>query len=59
VFGHLEFKMASLVEKVKLLDEKERQQSLSWADRFERLGVKKEFSMVQRSIDIYWHQRAK
>jgi len=29
VFGHLEFKMASLVEKVKLLDEKEQQQSLS------------------------------
>jgi len=29
VFGHLEFKMASLVEKVKLLDEKEQQQTLS------------------------------
>jgi len=52
VFGHLEFKMASLVDKVKLLDEKEQQQSLSWADRFERLGVKKELSMVRKSIDL-------
>ena len=59
VFDHLEFKMASLVEKVKLLDEKEQQRSLSWADRFERLGVKKELSMVRKSIDIFWRQRAK
>ena len=50
MFGHLEFKMASLEEKLKLLDEK---------DWFERLGVKKELSMVRRSIDIYWRQRAK
>ena len=28
-------------------------------DRFERLGVKKELTMVWRSIDIYWRQRAK
>jgi len=59
VFGHLEFKMASLVDKVKLLDEKEQQQSLSWADRYKRLRVKKELSMVRKSIDIFWRQRAK
>jgi len=59
VFGHLELKMAGLVDKVKLLDEKEQQQSLSWADRFERLRVKKELSMVRKSIDIFWRQRAK
>ena len=29
VFGHLEFKMANLVEEVNSLDEKEQQQSLS------------------------------
>ena len=40
VFGHLEFKMAKLVEKVKSLDEKEQQQSLSWEDRVVRLEVK-------------------
>ena len=34
VFGHLDFKMASLVDKVKLLDE-EQQQSLSCVDRLE------------------------
>ena len=59
MFGHLELKMAGLVDKVKLLDEKEQQQSLSWADRFERLRVKKELSMVRKSIDIFWRQRAK
>ena len=53
VFGDLEFKMASLMEKVKFLDEKERKHSLSWADRAERLEVKKELSLVCRSIDIY------
>jgi len=52
VFGHLEFKMTSLVEKVKLLDEKQQQQSISWAGRIERLEVKKELSVVRRSIDI-------
>jgi len=51
--------MSSLVDKVKLLDKKEQQQSLSWADRFERLGVKKELSTVRKSIDIFWRQRAK
>ena len=59
VFGHLEFKIASLVEKVKFLLEKEQQQSLSWADTIERLEVKKVLSLVGRSIDIYWRQRAK
>jgi len=53
VFDHLELKMASLVEKVKLLDEKEQQQSLSWVDRIERLEVKKDLFLVRRSIDIY------
>ena len=59
MFGHLELKMASLVEKVKLLDEEQQQQPLSWVDRIERLEVKKVLSLVGRSIDIYWRQRAK
>ena len=54
MFGHLEFKMANLVEKVKSLDEKEQQRSLSWEDRVERLEVKKELSLVRSSLDIYW-----
>ena len=53
VFGHLEFKMANLVEKVKSFDEKEHQLSLSWVDRIERLEVKKELSLVHSTMDIY------
>jgi len=53
VFGHLEFKMAKLVEKVKAFDEKEQQLSLSWEDRIERLEAKKELSLVRSSLDIY------
>ena len=59
VFGHLEFKMAKLMEKVKSLAEKVQQQTLSWDDRVERLEVKKELSLVRGSLDIYWRQRAK
>ena len=56
VFGHLEFKMANLVEKVKSLDEKQQQQQqpLSWVDSIERLEVKKKkLSLVRSSMDIY------
>ena len=58
-FGHLEFKMANLVEKVKSLDENEQQQSLSSVDKIKRLEVKKELSLTRSSTDAYRHQRAK
>jgi len=54
--------MDNLVEKVKSLDAKERQQSISWVDRIERLEVKKNSLWCVApliSIDIYWRQRAR
>ena len=47
VVGHLDNKMAYVVDRVKRLDEKDQQQSLSYADRFERLDLKKECSKVR------------
>ena len=53
VFGHLETKLGDLVEKVKVLDAKEQLQSLSRAERFQRLEVKKEISLVRKWVDIF------
>ena len=53
VFGHLEFKMANLVDKVKSLDEKEQQQSL--ADELKDWKLKKYSSLVHSFSDIYCH----
>ena len=47
VFGHLDTKLGDLIEKVKVLDAKEQLQSLSQAERFQRLKVKKEISLVR------------
>jgi len=59
VFGHLDTKMADLVDKVKRLDEKQQQQCLTFADIYESLDLKKEFSKVCNWIDIFWRHRAK
>jgi len=40
IFGHVDSKMAYLVDKIKFFDEKEQQLSLSLADKIERLQMK-------------------
>ena len=57
VFGHLDTLMAKLVEKLKFLDEKEQQLSLTRDDGVERLELKKEIALVRNWIDIFWMQR--
>jgi len=59
VFGHLDTRMAYLLEKVKLLDAKEQQLTLTHDDRIERFKLKKELAMVRNWKDIFWRQRAK
>jgi len=53
VFGHLDTKMAYLVDKVKRLDKKGQQQSLTTVERVETLDLKKELSKVRNWIDIF------
>jgi len=57
--GHLDTKLGALVEKFKVLDVKQQLQSPSRAERFERLDVKKEISLVWKWVDNFWRQRAK
>jgi len=59
VFGHLDTKLGALIDKIKVFDAKEQLQSLYWAERFERLEVKKEISLVRKWLDTFWRQRAK
>ena len=58
VFGHLNSKMADLVDKIKSFDEKEHQLFLSLGDRIDGLQVKKQLSLFRSQIDIFWRQRA-
>jgi len=51
--------MSGLLEKVKVLDDKEQQLTLTHDDRRERFKLKKELSMVRNWKDIFWRQRAK
>jgi len=51
--------MADLLEKVKLLDAKERQLTLTHDDIIERFQLKKELAMVRNWKGIFWRQRAK
>jgi len=55
----LDIRKADLVEKVKLLDLKEEQLSLTRGDEVERLELKKEITLVCNWIDIFSRQRAK
>ena len=59
VFGHLDIKLGDLVEKAEVLDAKELLLSLSRVERFQRLKVKKEISLVRKGVDTFWPQRAK
>jgi len=45
--------LGALVDKVKVLDAKEQLQSLSQAERSERLEVKKELSLVRKWVDTF------
>ena len=59
VFGHLVTRITNLVDKVKLLDAKEQQLSLTHDDKVERLELKKEIPLVRNWMDIFWRQSAK
>jgi len=58
VFGHLDTRMADLLEKLKLLDAKE-QLSLTHFDRVQRFELKKELTLLCNRADIFWRQRGK
>jgi len=59
VFGHLDTKLDALIEKIKVFNAKEQLQSLSRVEKFERLEVKRELSLVRKWLDTFWRQRAK
>jgi len=48
--------MATLLEKIKLLDKKEQQ--FTFTDRVQRLEVKNEHSVVRSCIEIFLRQQA-
>ena len=50
----MDTKLGVLVDKVKVLDAKEKLQSLSHAERIKRLEVTKELSFVRNWIDIFF-----
>ena len=56
--GLLDSKLGALIERIKVFDEKEQLHSLTRAEKFERLEVKKELSLVRKSWDTFWRQRA-
>ena len=58
VFGHLDTNLVNMMGKIKHLDNREQDQPLTFADRFERLQAKKDLSKVHSWIDSFWGQRA-
>ena len=53
VVGLLDSKLGALIERIKVFDDKEQLQSLTRAEKFERLEVKKELSLVRKSWDTF------
>ena len=47
------------IERIKVFDAKEQMQALTRAEKFERLEVKKELSLVRKWRDTFWRQQAK
>ena len=52
VFSHLDTELGALLNKV-MLDTKEQLESLSSAERLERLEVKKELYLVRKRLDTF------
>ena len=59
VVGQLDTKLDVLIERIKVFDAKEQMQALTRPEKFERLEVKKELSLVRKWRDTIWRQRAK
>jgi len=57
--GQMDTRLFGLLEKVKVLDAKEQQLTLTHNDRIERFKLKKELAMMRNWKDIFWRQRAK
>ena len=53
VFGHLDSTLGALINKIKVFDAKDQLQSLSRNERFERLEVKKDLSLVCKRLDTF------